>query len=230
MSRFFIDEAPSLGEYLLEGPEAHHIGHVMRLQVGEVITLFCGDGFEHSAKILEVTKRAVRCEILESVRVNRERGYHLHLAVALPRGDRADFLIEKLVELGVAEFTPLSTERSVVKPETWKAEKFRRAVIEASKQCRRNVLMKVNTPIRWADFLKQPFSIPKFIAHVPEGIEPPSTEWIGNALYAVGPEGGFATQEVEAALQNGWQAVSLGATILRVETAAIAIAARCGLA
>ncbi|MCX7664215.1 MAG: 16S rRNA (uracil(1498)-N(3))-methyltransferase [Gemmataceae bacterium] len=226
MSRFFVETPPTLGEYVIDGPEAHHLGHVLRLQVGESITLFSGDGYEHFAHILEVNKRTVRCQIVRSQLVNRERPYSLHLAVAMPKGDRGDFLIEKLVELGVAEFTPLITERSVVKPESCKAEKFRRAVIEASKQCRRNILMKVHPPARWHDWVQTNFSVPKFVAHVSsEGMPPPPR--LGNAVYAVGPEGGFSDKEIAAALQQGWQALSLGPTILRVETAALAIAAQC---
>lgn len=216
---------PTLGEYLIDGPEAHHLAHVLRLQVGESITLFSGDGYEHLAHILEVSKRTVRCQIVRSQLVNRERPYSLHLAVAMPKGDRGDFLIEKLVELGVAEFTPLITERSVVKPESWKGEKFRRAVIEASKQCRRNLLMKVHSPARWNEWVQTHFSVPKFVAHVvSEGMSRPPQ--LGNAIYAVGPEGGFSDKEIAAALQQGWQTVSLGPTILRVETAALAIAAQ----
>ena len=221
--RFFIETAAFVGEVQLDGPEAHHIGHVMRLQSGEQITLFCGDGFESYARILQVQKKSVLCEVLERVEVNRETGYHLHLAVAFPRGDRGDFLLEKMVELGVSELTPLSTERSVVKAETWKPDKFHRAVIEASKQCGRNILMKVNPPIRWSEFLQLPSAFPKRIAHVGAAS---LTRWEGNALYAVGPEGGFSEKEVQLAIEHGWESISLGKTILRVETAALAIASR----
>ena len=82
----------------------------------------------------------------------RELGFRLHVAAAMPKGDRGDFLIEKLTELGVTDFTPLATERTIVKPGNSRAEKLRRAVIEASKQCGRNVLMTVHPAEQWLEW------------------------------------------------------------------------------
>src|SRR5206468_1292162 len=120
----------------------------------------------------------------------RELGFTLHIASALPKGDRGDFLIEKLTELGVTDFTPILTERSVVKADAAKAEKLRRAVIEASKQCGRNVLMRVHPPARWAEWCVRQTGR-RLIAHPlgERGITSP-----GDAIVAVGPEGGFTEE------------------------------------
>jgi 16S rRNA (uracil1498-N3)-methyltransferase len=152
-------------------------------------------------------------------------GFPLHVASALPKGDRGDFLIEKLTELGATDFTPLVTERGVVKADESKADKLRRAVIEASKQCGRNVLMRVHAPARWADWCPRQSGL-RLIAHpggAARGFRPGT-----GATVAIGPEGGFTEQEVELALANGWERVSLGPRILRVETAALAAAVLCG--
>jgi 16S rRNA (uracil1498-N3)-methyltransferase len=145
----------------------------------------------------------------------------------LPKGERADFLIEKLTELGVTAFTPLQTARSVVHPSDAKRDRLRRHVIEASKQCGRNVLMELRALASWTDLLRCD-DLPghRVLAH-PGTLEPvalPGT----NTIAAVGPEGGFTDEEVAAALTAGWVAVGLGPRLLRVETAALALAVLAG--
>ncbi|MBO0700480.1 MAG: RNA methyltransferase, partial [Zavarzinella sp.] len=140
---------------------------------------------------------------------------------ALPKGDRGDFLIEKLTELGVTDFTPLVTERAVVKADDAKADKLRRAVIEASKQCGRNVLMRVHAPAEWSGWSARQTGR-RFIANPAGGPVPGSL--VDGVTVAIGPEGGFTRPELEAAVRTGWELLSLGPRILRVETAAVAVA------
>ena len=152
--------------------------------------------------------------------MNRELPFPLVVASALPKADRADFLVEKLTELGVTRFVPLITARSVVVPKG--IEKFERAVIEASKQCGRNVLMGVDPPQKWLDLLKRTDLPPtRVVLHTSGAGGLPR----GAAAVAVGPEGGFADDEVGAAEAAGWVRASLGPRVLRVETAAVAAAA-----
>jgi 16S rRNA (uracil1498-N3)-methyltransferase len=131
--------------------------------------------------------------------------------VALFNGDGREY---------VTDFTPLLTERGVVKADDAKAEKLRRAVIEASKQCGRNVLMTVHPPAKWSDWCRT-VTGERYLAH-------PGAAARGSAhrdvTVAVGPEGGFADAEVAAAVATGWHLLSLGKTVLRVETAALAAA------
>src|SRR5262249_47049962 len=134
---------------------------------------------------------------------------------------------EKLTELGVTAFWPLSTQRSVVQPREARLEKLSRTVIEASKQCGRNVLMQVGPLTGWPDYCRRP-DLPgrKLLAHLGGvGCALPSPTAEDTAL-AVGPEGGFTDAEVALAADAGWQVVSLGPRTLRVETAALALAAR----
>lgn len=225
--RFFYDGPLGPGDVDLEGPEAHHITGVRRFTMGETMTLFNGDGREYAATITAVGKKRVSLHITGVEAPDRELGFKLHIASALPKGDRGDFLIEKLTELGATHFTPLITERTVVKPRDDKSDKLRRAVIEASKQCGRNVLMQVHPTVSWKDWCPQQRGR-RLLAHVAQNAESyaPIRQ---DVTAAIGPEGGFTDSEVELAVKSGWQVVSLGPRTLRVETAAVAIAAWIGL-
>jgi 16S rRNA (uracil1498-N3)-methyltransferase len=145
----------------------------------------------------------------------------------LPKGDRAQFLVEKLTEIGVKKLIPLQTERSIIHPREGKLEKLKRYVIEASKQCGRNVLMEVDPLVPWDSYCSH-HDLPaiRFLAHPVSDhrLEKPLVNDSGVAL-AVGPEGGFTEEEIARATASGWQLKSLGPTVLRIETAAIVMAA-----
>jgi 16S rRNA (uracil1498-N3)-methyltransferase len=224
--RFYTDQPLGLGHAVLEGAEAHHLAHVRRLEVGEWVTLFNGDGQAYLAMIEAIGKRDVRLRIERIETPPTELGCRVEIASALPKGDRLDYLIEKLTELGVTDFVPLQTARSVVQPKETRLDKLRRAVVEASKQCGRNVLMRVQAPVMWADYCQRA-SVPqrRFVAHPGGGTRLEKLATAGDIAFAVGPEGGFTDDEVEAARQAGWGVVSLGPRILRVETAAVVLAA-----
>ena len=142
------------------------------------------------------------------------------MAVPLPKGDRAQFLVEKLTELGATSFVPLRTRRSVVHPRETRLDKLQRSVIEASKQCGRNVLLQVGPLTDWERYCRgENLPALRLLAH-PGGSAPPGRGASDVAL-AVGPEGGFTDDEVALAEAAGWQLVGLGPRILRAETAAI---------
>lgn len=223
--RFYTPDALGPGDYALTGPEAHHLATVRRFAPGDEIVLFNGDGHDYPAHILSVGKRTVELSVLAPVAADRELPIPLVVGSALPKGDRADFLIEKLTELGVTRFVPLLTARAVVQPKAAVVEKFTRAVIEASKQCGRNRLMHIDPPQKWPDFLARPDLPPsRLILHTGPGLNALKAE--AGCAVAIGPEGGFAPDEVAVALAAGWLAASLGPRVLRVETAAVAAAAR----
>lgn len=219
----------------LSGPEAHHLAVVARGRPGQTVTLFDGSGCEFTARIVSARRDEVRLEILCREQKDRELPGRLVLASALPKGDRSRQLVEKAVELGVQRFVPLLTERSVVRPRQIRSERLERAVIEASKQCGRNVLMEIAAPTLWVAFLAvEHRPAVRLLADptVPlleSGFTPGQAalgEVTGITL-AVGPEGGFTDAEVALAEKAGWSRYSLGPRILRIETAAIAL---CSLA
>ena len=222
MDRFFTPLPLVAGEFVLDGPEAHHLATVRRAGAGECVILFNGDGVEYLAEILGTGKRTVTLQIGERREVSRERHHALTVAAAMPKGDRGDFLVEKLVELGVSRFVPLITERTVVVPKESRLESLRRTVIEASKQCGRNVLMTIDEPAKWMQFSKRG-DLPATKLILNPTATQPLTQQQMPCVIAVGPEGGFTDDEVQAA---NWLGVSLGPTILRIETAALAAAAQ----
>jgi 16S rRNA (uracil1498-N3)-methyltransferase len=225
--RFYTADLFGPGEYVLTGPEAHHITTVRRFAPGERVVLFNGDGCDYPAEILSVSKRTVAFTVLAPVAVDRELPFPLVIGSALPKGDRADFLIEKLTELGVTRFVPLITSRAIVHPKPTAVEKLTRAVIEASKQCGRNRLMQVDAPRKWEEFVSLA-DLPEtqVILHTGPGLQPLAVPREAGSVVAVGPEGGFTPEEIALATAKGWGVASLGPRVLRMETAAITAAAR----
>jgi 16S rRNA (uracil1498-N3)-methyltransferase len=210
----------------LAGSEAHHLLHVLRAVPGMVVTLFDGSGAEFDAEVAACGRSTVDLVMLERREVNRELPFPLTLGVALPKGDRQRWIIEKAVELGVTRLVPLVTERS----EKQGGEKLARYVIEASKQCGRNRLMEIADPQRWSVWL----------AAIPPGdAAAPVRTWIADpagraltasdlahdrpALIAIGPEGGLTNEESAEAAETEWELIGLGPRILRIETAAVAL-------
>jgi 16S rRNA (uracil1498-N3)-methyltransferase len=232
--RFYTPDPLLAGEYILTGPEAHHLATVRRFGPGARVTLFNGDGYDYPAEVVATDRKRTVLNVSSPVAVDRELTFRVEVAVALPKGDRGDFLVEKLTELGVSRLIPLGTARTVVQPKDSRLEKLRHAVIEASKQCGRNRLMTVAPLTRWAEFIRSAELPPlRVLLHPPEpGAEVRQLTDLsadavrGGVVFAVGPEGGFTPQEVAAAAEAGWLRVGLGPRVLRVETAAIAAAAR----
>src|SRR5436853_707931 len=115
-NRYYTSFALTPGELVLQGPEAHHLATVLRARPGDAVCLFNGDGAEYPAVVIEVGRNLVMLNVTGREEPPRELGYRLEVAAPLPKGDRGDFLIEKLTELGVSDFVPLRTQRSIVHP------------------------------------------------------------------------------------------------------------------
>ena len=228
--RYYLAASLGLGEVVLSGPEAHHLATVCRSRPGDQVCLFNGDGHEYRAKVVVAERRRVTLDLYEKAAPPRELPFALEVAVPLPKGDRAQFLVEKLTELGVTTFVPLSTRRGVVQPREGRLEKVQRYVIEASKQCGRNVLMQVAPLTTWESYaVRADLPAARVLAHpgdlgpLAEGRKAEEAAPSAAVALAVGPEGGFADEEVELARATGWRLLDLGPRILRVETAAVVL-------
>lgn len=226
-NRFYINCPLEAGPVVLRGDEAHHLVAVCRICPGDRVCLFNGDGHEYPAEVVSASRREVALQVSAVESPMRELGFRLEAAAPLPKGDRGQFLLEKLTELGVTRFTPLRTRRSVVHPGETRMEKLQRYVIEASKQCGRNVLMHIEPLTEWEEYCRRE-DLPslKVMAH-PGGtaLDRPTRQ---DVVLAVGPEGGFVEEEIELARLAGWRMVDLGPRILRIETAALVLAAWAG--
>ena len=231
--RYFVESPVVSDRARLAGAEAHHLLHVLRAKVGTRVALFDGSGWEFEAIVERTGRSEVELKIAGRQEIDREARIAVTLGVALPKGDRQKWLVEKAVELGVARLVPLETERGVAQPVENALERLRRGVIEASKQCGRNRLMEIAEPRAWQAFLRERQAENcRLVAHPNQSngnrsaghtFLPAVCE---NAALAVGPEGGFTDEEVVLAITHGWQLVDLGPRILRVETAALVLAAR----
>ncbi len=251
LPRFFLDAFPAQGCVSLSKEDARHAQSVLRLKIGDSLQLFDGRGRQAQASITRMSKSSVEVDIVASDSVSRELPRKLELIVALPKGDRQKVLIDMLVQLGVDQLTPLHCERAVAQPTDNAVERLQRSVIETCKQCGRNQLMPVNAPTsieRITEYPSensdsnpsiQPLSL---FAH-PYGDHRPLIELLErvcvnqvgepkhevrqlpSARVLIGPEGGLSDVECEQLLRAGWNQASLGSSILRIETAAIMVAA-----
>lgn len=229
LDRFFCPGNLGGPEAVLGESEAHHLLHVLRAQVGDRVELLNGQGDTAIAEVAETRKRDVRLTVLE--RQHHPRLPGPILAVAVPKGDRFRWLIEKCVELGVERVIPLITERGSVIPRDAKLEKMGQTVIAACKQSRRNWLMEIDSPTPLADALRGCGNRRAFVAD-PSGTATVSPADVGldPPVFFVGPEGGFTAAELELVATQGAAIVPLGPEILRIETAAVALAAAWRLA
>lgn len=236
--RFFVETLITGQRATLTEDEARHLARVMRADIGDEVLLFDGSGAEFVARVAAISKSKVELAIIERRPIDRELPFELTLAVALPKGDRQKWLVEKLTELGVTRLVPLIAERGVAQPVESALARLRRSVIEASKQCGRNRLMEIGEPTvlvqgprsnvqsQESGIRGQGSGVSQRLLADPSGKPLGIVERAPGAMIAaVGPEGGFTPAELAAAVECGWQPVSLGKSILRVETAALAIAA-----
>ncbi|HEV3263349.1 MAG TPA: RsmE family RNA methyltransferase [Gemmataceae bacterium] len=221
--RFYVNCPLAPGAVSVDGREVHHLATVCRLGPGDRVRLFNGDGNEYLAEVTGTSRHEVTLHVLSVESTARELGFRLEVAAPLPKGDRGHFLVEKLTELGVSSFIPLRTRRSVVHPGDSRLEKLQRYVIEASKQCGRNVLLRVEPVVDWPTYCGRAGLPATRVLAQPGGTSRP---WQAgqDVAVAVGPEGGFTDEEVAAARAAGWDQVGLGPRVLRVETAALVLA------
>jgi len=228
--RYFVPDFPDTGGTVaLPDSEAHHASSVMRIRAGEEIMLFDGLGNESAATIVSVSRREVVCEAQPKRSLPRANQVGITLAVAMPKGDRARDLVERLTELGVDRMIPIHCERSPWAVSAAAVTKWERVMIEACKQSGRNRLMTIDAPCRLADFLKlglQAGELGWFAHPDPRFGTGHQTSVADHYRIAIGPEGGFSETEAAMARESGWLSVSLGPRIYRIETAAVIMAVK----
>ena len=207
--------------------------NVVRVRAGEDVVLFDGKGGEAAGRLVSGRRREATLEILSTDEPDREPSRELTIACALPRATRMHWLVEKCSELGVARLIPMVTERSVVKPGPREDNQLRRwhsTAIESAKQCGRTRLMEVTSVVSFEAVFDQAGRADFRVVASPEADAVPlaaaAQEFRGeaSAFALIGPEGGLTPDEVRLAREAGCTVVSLGRLILRVETAAIAVA------
>ncbi len=204
---------------------ANHITRVLRLRPGATLRLFDGSGREFSAQLLRCHKQGASATVEEALVATPESPLQLTLAQGISRGERMDYTLQKAVELGVNHIVPLAAERSVVQLDAARAETRLRhwqgVIIAACEQCGRSRLPSIDPPQPPAQWLAQPPSGLGLILDPRAHNGLPQLPRSDQVVLLIGPEGGWAPEELEAALQAGYQGVRLGPRILRTETAAV---------
>jgi 16S rRNA (uracil1498-N3)-methyltransferase len=224
LSRFFIDAPLSLGQHELPETQAHYIGRVLRLAAGDAVQLFDGSGQEYLGELVEVGKKTVRVELRDALAGMAESPLRVHLGQGLSRGERMDWAIQKATELGVAEISPIVSERCEVRLKDERADKrlahWRQVAISACEQCGRSVLPVIHAPVALADWQRQVEADLRLVLH-PVAEPLASHARPGSLAFLIGPEGGLSEAEVDAAKTAGFHAARLGPRVLRTETAPV---------
>lgn len=230
MPRFYCPQ-PLLPGTIVDLPEtvAHHL-HVVRQQPGDELVLFNGEGGQVRARLVEAGKRRASAEVLAHEAVEVELPFHVTLAQGLPEGSKMDWIVEKAVELGVGAVQPLAARRSVVKLAGDRADKrlahWQAVVVSASEQCGRNRLAGVAPLQEFGRWIGQPAGDAVRILLSPRA-DASLAAWTHasaprDVSILVGPEGGFSTEEEDAAIAAGALPLSMGPRVLRTETAGLA--------
>ena len=230
ISRLFIDHSLVVGsEILLPKELSHYVLQVLRLREGSMLVLFNGLGGEYSGVLRERGKQAV-VEVQKFSDRTVESALKIHLGQGISRGEKMDFVVQKAVELGVSEITPLFTERCGVKLIDERAAKrlehWQKIIHSACEQSGRNTLPQIHAPIELAVWLSQRQEPCRLVCH--PGLSSVRDEDLAptSAALLIGPEGGFSEEEVQAAIRQKFISLSLGPRILRTETATIAALAK----
>jgi|CXWL01.1.fsa_nt_gi 16S rRNA (uracil1498-N3)-methyltransferase len=230
-SHRFYCPSLSIGVNELPPDEAHHAATVIRSRAGDCVELFDGRGVVASGMIEQVSRRGVSVRVEQTQTLPFELRHRLTLAVAMSKAHRQGYLVEKCTELGVAAIWPILAARSVTKPGEAAVEKWSRRAIEAAKQSGRAWVPAMAPVMAFGEALSRAkqFHVALFtsldnqatsILRVVES-HPSATELVA----FVGPEGGWTDEERRAALDAGLIPVSLSPTVLRAETAAVAVCA-----
>jgi 16S rRNA (uracil1498-N3)-methyltransferase len=239
LTRVFVEgELQSGGVVELPRETGAHLAKVLRARSGDEVVLFNGDGREFTGAVEKVQGSRVSASIGAARMIDRESPFQLTLVQCVPRGDRMDFIVQKATELGVVRIIPVLSQRSVVRLDEGQAASkqlhWRAVAVSACEQCGRNRLPIVAAPQPLLNYLGALAQINEKLRLVLEperarrtergaqSIDIASPQSVSLAEIAIGPEGGFAPEELEAFDLSSFSRVSLGPRVLRTETAAIA--------
>jgi 16S rRNA (uracil1498-N3)-methyltransferase len=215
--------------FVLEPESSHHLARVLRLGVGDTLTVFDGRGGEYPGEITAVDKKHVHLRTGAHLPRECESPLSIHLGIAVSRGERMDWIVQKSTELGVTALTPLVTEHNGVKLDAERAAKkiqhWQQIAISACEQCGRNRLPAVHTMQSLQQWLAETEAERKYVLHhraERAGLSSVAGAVPESVALLVGPEGGLSEAEISAAKQAGYSALRLGPRVLRTETAPLA--------
>lgn len=211
----------------LDAGETRHLRDVLRLDVGEDVSVFDGNGREFQCEIREITKKNSSLNVINEIKpASRESEFEITIAATVLNGEKYDMIVQKAVELGVVTLVPLQTIRCDVKAKDAgkRLDRWRRIALEATKQTGRARIMQIAEPVTFDLLIAN--ANEKIVLFSERDGEKFSTIKTGKKITAIfGPKGGWDDSELESARSRGITMITLGSRILRAETAAIAITA-----
>jgi 16S rRNA (uracil1498-N3)-methyltransferase len=212
----------------LDSQASHHLARVMRVQVGDDVTIFNGEGGEYLGTIVRIDKKTVAVQLNEFLSRGAESPLKLTLAQGISRGEKMDYTIQKAVELGVSRIVPLLTERCNVKLDEERRQKrlqhWQSIVVSACEQSGRNTIPELVAPQQLTSWLPSVQAEQCFVLAptADKTLKQFSLQKNAHVVLLIGPEGGLSPQEISAAAKHHFSPLVLGPRILRTETAAIA--------
>ncbi|PUE35091.1 16S rRNA (uracil(1498)-N(3))-methyltransferase [Limnohabitans sp. Jir72] len=235
MPRFHCPAPLQTGLALSLPPGAARHVQVLRMQPGDVITLFNGEGGEFDATVTRMGRSDVEVEVGAYHAIEREAPCAVHLLAGITANERMDWLVEKATELGAVSITPVMAERSVLKLKGERADKklahWQGVAVAAAEQCGRNRVTRIDNACTLAQWLAQhPAGADtgvRLVLSLSEGTRPLAEAVQGqmDVTLLSGPEGGLCPAEEALALSAGFVPVTLGPRVLRAETAPLAVLA-----
>ena len=236
MNRFFVDDPGAFSDrsVVITGEDVNHVKNVLRLKENDELIVSDGRGRDYHCRISGITNEEVVADICDICDNFSELSTEITLFQGFPKGDKMELIIQKTVELGVTRIVPVMTKRTVVKLDDKKAkkktERYNMIAESAAKQSGRGMIPEVTMPVSFAEAVSMAEKLDMNIIpyEEAEGVEY-SRNIIKNIKgkkslgVFIGPEGGFAREEVEKALDAGASAITLGHRILRTETAGMAV-------
>lgn len=232
MSRFFVDrENISETEVTILGDDVKHISKVLRLRVGDEILVSDKCKTDYTCTVSEISQGEIKAKICAKSENTAEPPVYITLYQGLPKSDKMDYIVQKCVELGVSEITPVITKRVVGVPHDSEKKilRWQRIAEEAAKQCGRGIVPVINAPIDFKSAISEmcgneALNLMPYECESEGKLKDTLTSFNGkNINVLIGPEGGFEESEVTLARESGTSTVTLGPRILRTETAPLAV-------
>jgi 16S rRNA (uracil1498-N3)-methyltransferase len=236
MNRFFVDDPGAFSDrsVVITGEDVNHVKNVLRLKENDELIVSDGRGRDYHCRISGITNEEVVADICDICDNFSELSTEITLFQGFPKGDKMELIIQKTVELGVTRIVPVMTKRTVVKLDDKKAkkktERYNMIAESAAKQSGRGMIPEVTMPVSFAEAVSMAEKLDMNIIPYEEA---EGVEYSRNIIKSIkgkkslgifiGPEGGFAWEEVEKALDAGASAITLGHRILRTETAGMAV-------
>lgn len=227
MQKLFVDYIN--GEKIsLDEEQSRHIAKSLRMRVGDMITVCDGAGNDYGCIIEEITKDTVTLSVCYMQASDTEPSLKVSLYQGVPKSDKMEDIIQKCVELGIYEITPVLTKRSVSRPDEKQAKKkqarYNKIALEAAQQSGRGIVPSVNEMVSFKNAVAQCNADLKIIFYEGggESLKALLTQNVKSVAMFIGPEGGFEKNEVEAVLESGGVNATLGKRILRTQTAPVA--------